>query len=298
MKSIFKTAMLLAFVLFWAATFVHAQEANEPQSAAPPEQQTAPPAPPARPGPMFSEGYIAELLEKVKADDPNEAQRIEKLRQENPRLFQMEIRKLAWRYKGLQEGSEPGRLHHGPMQDMPEGAQEALRGREMGRDRLHNMEAEFISWLEKNEPQTAKELASLKETDQRAYMRRLSIETKKYREIMDAEQTNPALAELLKKDLVLKQKRNELLEKYKAAADEKQKAELMEQLTEVTSERFDLILQKKQLKYEDLKKKLEELQKSVNTSQAELENYKNNKEELIKKHLNDLINQTGQFDWD
>ena len=289
-------ALLPIFVLLLAATFAYAQDPNQSQQPAPPplpESQTEPPsAPQGGPGFTFDEGYIANLLEKVKKDDPNEAQKLEKLRQENPGLFQVEIRKIAWRYKGM----EPGRFHQGPMQETPEG--EPMRGREMFRDRLHNMETELISWLEKNEPQTAKELAALKEKDPRAYMRRLSIEMKKYREIIDAEQTNPALAELLKKDLGLKQKRNELLEKYKATTDEKQKKELMAQLKDVTGERFDLILQKKQLKYEDLKKKLEELQQSVKTSQAELENYKKNKDELIKKHLDDLINKSGQFDWD
>ncbi|MGA2915969.1 MAG: hypothetical protein ABSE89_08100 [Sedimentisphaerales bacterium] len=286
-----KMALPLILVLFLAATFAYAAEANQAEPAI-----TEAPAPPERLGFIFDEAYIAELLEKVKADDPNKAQKLEKLRQENPRLFQVEMRKIAWQYKEPREGLEPGPFHRGgPMQDTEGGP---MRGREMLRDRFHNMEAELISWLEKNEPQTAKELAALKEKDPRAYMRRLSIETKKYREIIDAEQTNPALAELLKKDLGLKQKRNELLEKYKAATDAKQKKELMTQLKEVTSERFDLILQKKQLKYEELKKKLEELQKNVNSSQAELENYKKNKDELIKKHLDDLINQSGQFDWD
>jgi hypothetical protein len=121
---------------------------------------------------------------------------------------------------------------------------------------------------------------------------------KKYRQVVDAEQTNPALAELLKKDLGLKEKRNELLEKLKGTTDEKQKEELTAQLKEVIGERFDVIVQKQQLKYDELKKKLEELQQDVNKSQADLENYKNNKEELIKKHLDNLINKSGQFDWD
>lgn len=188
----------------------------------------------------------------------------------------------------------PGPLH--PMGEN-EGRQRGM-GREMIRDRFRNMETEITSWLEKNEPNTAKELSALKESNPRAYMRRLTMEMRKYREIMDAQQTNPALAELLKKDLGLKEKRNELLEKYKAATDEKQKKELMSQLKDVISERFDLIIKKKQLKYEELKKKLEELQNNVKSSQAELENYKKNKDELIKQHLDELVNKTGQFDWD
>ena len=66
----------------------------------------------------------------------------------------------------------------------------------------------------------------------------------------------------------------------------------------MVSEQFDVIIQKKQLQYDDLKKRLEELQKEVNKSQSDLENYKKNKDELIKKHIDDLINKSGQFDWD
>jgi len=287
MKVVNKMALSLIIVLALTAAYSYAQDANEAPPPPPPsQQQTEQPAPPPEPRYTFDDSYIAQLLEKLKADDSNEAQRIEGLRQSNPGLFQIEIRKLAAQYRMPGGDAEQGPMHRrGPGQDMI-------------RDRFRNMETELMSWLEKNEPQTAKELAALKEKDPRAYMRRLSIETRKYREIIDAQQTNPALAELLKKDLVLKQKRNELLEQYKAATDEKQKKELMTQLKDVTSERFDLILQKKELKYEELKKKLEELQNSVKNSQAELENYKKNKDELTKKHLDDLIKQSNQFDWD
>lgn len=180
---------------------------------------------------------------------------------------------------------------------MPGEAGESMRGKARMHSRLQAMETELISWLEKNEPETAKALAELKEKDPPSYRRRLAIETRKYREIIEAQQTNPALAELLKKDLELKQKRNELLDKLKAATDDKQKEELTAQLKEVIGERFDLIVQKKQIKYEELKKKLEELQQQVKASQAELENFKNKKDEHIKEHLDNLINKNEQFDW-
>lgn len=304
MKATLKMTLLPMIILVLTAVIGYAQES---ESAAPPVEPPPPPQtepssalPPEGPRFTLDESYIAELLEKIKQNDPNEAQRLEKLRQENPRLFQVEMRKLAFQqHKGSMEGMGPDRAgRRAARMGAPEDESMALRGKERIRDRLQNMEEELISWLQKNEPGEANELAALKGKDPRAYIRRLSVDMKKYREIIDAEQTNPAMAELLKKDLVLKQKRNELLEKLKGTTDEKQKAELTAQLKEVLGERFDVVLQKKQLKYEELKKKLEELQQNVNKSQAELENYKNNKENLIKKHLDELINQAGQFDWD
>jgi len=302
MKLTQKTALLPILILFLAAVFAYAQDANRPQlpPPPPPEPQAAPPPePPDRPEFTFDESFTNKLIEDLKQTDPNEAQKLEKLRQENPRLFQIEIRKLVWRQHRMPgEGLEPNRAHRRAAMQGPEGDAMALRGKERGRERLRERETEFLSWLSKNDPNDAKELTALSEKDPPAYVRKLAVEMKKYREIIDAEQINPAVAELLKKDLGLKQKRNGLLEKLKGATDKKQKEELTAQLKEVISERFDVILQKKQLQYEDLKKKLEELQKDVNKSQADLENDKNNKEELIKKHLDDLINKAGQFDWD
>ena len=302
MKAILKMTPLMMIILVLTAVIGYAQESESaaPPAEPPPQTESHPVIPPEGPRFTLDESYIAELLEKVKQNDPNEAQRLEKLRQENPRLFQVEMRKLTFQqHQGSMEGMGPDRAgRRAARMGEPEDESMGLRGKERTRDRLQNMEEELTTWLVKNEPGEANELAALKGKDPRAYMRRLSVDMKKYREIIEAEQTNPALAELLKKDLVLKQKRNELLEKYKGATDEKQKTELMAQLKEVTSERFDVVLQKKQLKYEELKKKLEELQKNVTKSQAELENYKKNKDELIKKHLDELINQAGQFDWD
>lgn len=297
MKATQKMALLPILILFLTAVFAYAQP---PQPAEPPPEPPVapPPAPLESPGFTFDEDYIAGLLDQVKQNDPNEAQRLENLRQENPGLFQVEIRKLARAQKEQQRGPESERFRHRTAMQDQENQMMFPRGRDRGRDRNQAMEAELISWLEKNEPEKAKELAALKEKDPPAYMRRLSLEMKKYRQIIETERTNPALAELLKKDLGLKEKRNELLEKLKGTTDEKQKTELTAQLKEVIGERFDVILQKKQLKYEELKKKLEELQQSVKKSQAELENFKNKKEEHIKKYMESLINQAEQFDWD
>jgi len=277
------------FILFSVAVFAFAEEANqaEPQAVPPPPEIQG------KPRFMLDEGYVANLLEKLKQDNPDEAQRLEDLRQENPRLFHVEIRKLAWQYKQPPEGMGP----RGAVTPNQEGGPRKLRRKAKGYQKVLEKQTEFISWLEKNEPQIAKELADLKEKDPLAYTKKLSIEMKKYRGIITTERTNPALSELLKKDLELKEKRNELLEKVKGTTDKKEKEELTAQLKEVIGERFDVIVQKKQLKYEELKEKLEKLQQDVNKSQIDLENYKNNKEDLINQHMDEIVNKGGQFSW-
>lgn len=166
------------------------------------------------------------------------------------------------------------------------------------RHNVQEREAELMSWLEQNDPNKAKELKALKEKDVKAYARRMMFEMRNYWGIMDAQRTNPALAEVLKKDMVLRQQRSELLEKYKAAKDDAAKAEIKEQLKEVLGQRFDLIVQKKQLRYEDLKKRLEQLQEDLKKSQTELEGLKGKKEQQVQKHLEELLNRSEEIDWD
>ena len=196
------------------------------------------------------------------------------------------------------EGTEPNRLRpRAPMEgrgDQPM----YLMNREKIREHMQARENELIAWLEKNEPAKAKELAALKEKDPPAYMRRMMLEMKNYRQIMETEQTNPALAEVLKKDLALKQKRNDLLEQIKGTTDEAKKKELTNQLKTVVGDSFDLIVQKKQLKYEELKKKLEELQQNVKKSQSELESIKSKKTEQVEQRLKELLSQSEKIDWD
>ena len=115
---------------------------------------------------------------------------------------------------------------------------------------------------------------------------------------METDQTNPALAEVLKKDLALKQKRNDLLEQIKGTTDEAKKKELTNQLKTVVGDSFDLIVQKKQLKYEELKQKLEELQQNVKKSQSELESIKSKKTEQVEQRLKELLSQSEKIDWD
>jgi hypothetical protein len=189
-----------------------------------------------------------------------------------------------------------------PMMDEMDGKQgERLGPKGMVGQRIrHNVqerETELMTWLEQNDPNKAAELKALKEKDARAYARRMMLEMRNYWGIMDAQRTNPALAEVLKKDMVLKQKRSELLEKYKIATDDAAKAELKEQLKDVLEQRFDLIVQKKQLRYEDLKKRLEQLQEDLKKSQAELESLKDKKDQQVQNHLDELLNRSEEIDW-
>lgn len=294
--------ILLSLSVFLLA--VCSLQAKESETAAPPIPQVSPPdeaavAPPAEKERFIhGEEYLTGLLEKIKKADPNEGARLEKLRGEDPQLFRKEIRKVAQEHGIAPAGFEAGQPRGEAGMEGDGRPPMGMMGREKVREHIQARENLLTAWLEKNEPAKAKELAALKEKDPQAYMRRMAFEMKKYREIIDTEQTNPALAEVLKKDLALKQKQNELLEKLKGITDEKQKEEPTKQLKEIIGQRFDLIVQEKQLKYEELKKQLQELQQSVNKSQSELENIKSKKAEHIDKRLQELLSQSEKLNWD
>jgi hypothetical protein len=200
---------------------------------------------------------------------------------------------------------EMGELQLPPMDETndiqgPPGVERLGHKGMMGQRIRHNIEGretELVTWLEQNDPNKAKELKVLKEKDAKAYARRMMSEMRNYWGIIDAQKTNPALAEVLKKDMVLKQQRSELIVKIKAATDETVKAELTEQLKDVLGQRFDLIVQKKQLRYEDLKKRLEQLQEDLKKSQAELDTIKDKKEQQVQKHLDELLTNSEDIDW-
>ena len=292
MKSTIKILTAALMVLLIAAVFAKAQP---PQDERPQD---------VRGGPI--QGHIEQILNDIRAKDPDEADRLQRLREDDPQQFHMELRKIVMKdmpqdESGQMPGPPPEGMRRKGREGGPEqGGREDMRGMAMerGRERLRAVETELMTWLEKNEPQEANDLTALKEKEPQAYMRKMAINMRKYRQIIETEATNPALAEVLKKDLKLKQQRNELLEKLKAATDEKQKETLTAELKGVVSQRFDVIVQKKQLQYEELKKKLEELQNSVNKSQTELDKFKNNKEEQVNKYLESIANQSERFDWD
>jgi hypothetical protein len=299
MKTAVKILLLsLPFTLLAVCSLQAAESDSNAPPPPPPPQAVSPSPEQAGPGAerdrFMDQEHIANLLEQIKQEDPNKAAKLEKLRRENPMLFRMEMRRYAHQQGSGPEGTEPNRLR--PREGR--GEQMDLMGREKIREHMQARENELMAWLQKNEPAKAKELAALKEKDPSAYTRRMMFEMKNYRQIIETEQTNPALAEVLKKDLALKQKRNELLDQIKGTTDEAKKKELTGQLKTVLGEQFDLIVQKKQLKYEELKKKLEELQQNVKKSQAEFESIKSKKAEQVDQHLKDLLSNSEKIDWD
>ena len=256
---------------------------------------------------------VERIMSRLAEINPEKAEELARLREKDPKKFKVELRKavreqIEKRFEGRMErgaGRGPRRGERempfirpgGPGERGGFGEPGGGPKREMFRDRLREKHDEYLEWLEKNYPEEAEKLAELREKKPELYMRQIGLSLKKYGRIAKAAKENPELAEALKKDLKLKKKRDKLLRKIRAAGDEDEKKELIEDLEGVVSRRFDLIVKQKQAEYEHLRKKLEELKEQVSQRRAEVEKWKDVKNEKVKERTKELISQTEKFNW-
>ena len=164
-------------------------------------------------------------------------------------------------------------------------------------DRKHG---EHFEWMRKNYPEKAKKLTELRQAKPELFKKQLGLSLERYGRIAEAARENPELAKILKESLELKRTRDKLLRKIRAAVDDDEKEELIKQLKEVVSERFDLIVRRKQIEYESLLKKLEWLKKQVEKSEAQADKWKDAKfkNKSVKARIEELMGRTEKFKWD
>ena len=233
------------------------------------------------------------ILNRVRQEDPQRAQELQHLQQTNPDAFKMEIRKLAREQFTARSGEQDRRGFRRPGTDRSEWP-------EMMRERFQERSEEYMTWLKENYPDEAAKLERLKEENPEQFMRAMGLSWRKYSPIFHASKDNPVLAAVLKDQLTLRERRGELLRQIKVTADEKQKEALVNELEEIVSQQFDMIVRRKELAYEDLNKKLEELKKEIEQRKTEVEKWKSEdfKNEQVKQRVNELVSETEKFEWE
>ncbi len=210
--------------------------------------------------------------------------------------------------KGRRRGgeTEPNEEPRGRDEDMPFAGPDEMekpsRGQMMKRwiSRRMFSDENYLEWLEDNYPGEFEMLERLEDEAPEAYKRRLRYSRIKYGPIMAAEQQNPELAELLKEDLELKEVRDKLLEHLDDADkdDEKHIENIMEELEEVVSQRFEIIIRKKQFQYEAMRQRLERLEKQLSERQAEVDKLRDKKQAAVKQRMSELLGKSEQINWD
>jgi len=190
----------------------------------------------------------------------------------------------------------------------PWGAEESRIGGERpfghgGRDRgerlkrMQQKHEEYLSWLKENYPDEAAKLEEVRQKNPELYMRQVMQSVRKYGRIAEASMDNPELAAVLKEDAELKDQRDQVLQRL-ASAKPQEKESLIAELKEITSKRFDLIVQRKQIQHKMLLERLEELKKQVEKSEAEVEAWKASKDEKVEARVKELIERSEKFHWD
>jgi hypothetical protein len=256
--------------------------------------------------PKISEERTNQFLEQLRKENPARADELEKLRKEKPDEFRTQIQvefmkqmRQQWNRPERPQGSQPG--PGGPQGPTPPGRPEQKPGQpqpgDRWRERMEKMHNDFIAWLEKNYPEQAEAIKPLREKQPEEYMAKTMDLMRKYEPIMRAEKNNPKLAQAMKDDLELQKQRDALLKEIRTAKD-KEREKLIAELKDNVARRFDVIMTKKQLQYDDLKKRLEELQKEVKTREGELEKLKTTKDKAVSEHLNELVGQAEKVQWD
>jgi len=223
----------------------------------------------------LSDELIDRVLEELKKTQPAKARELAELRKKNPEKVRDELRKYA--------REELGKVF-----------------KELFEERRRKWHAEFLQWLKRNREQEAADLAKLEQTGAEVYEKKLELVLKKYRGIFEAWRRNPQLGAILLKDHDLKVKRDELVRAIKTTKDPQKKRQLSEQLKMVLAERFDLIVQRKQMAYEQLLKRLQQLQQLIEKSKSDIAKWRNPqlKAESVQKRLKDLLESKGKFPWD
>ena len=221
----------------------------------------------------LTEEEIDQIMKGLKESDPAKAKELAKLREKDPERFQAELRRHGGQQLGkiIRERIEAGRLQR---------------------------RTEFLERLKKNFPKEAEDLTKLEQKDPDLYMRKYELALKKYGRIFEQAKRNPELGEVLVEDLKLQEKRDLLVRKIKAASNDNEKRQLAAQLEEIVGSRFDLIVRRKQIAYEQLLIWLEGLQNRVKESRADLTKSMDPefKAQNVKERINNLI--VSKFNWD
>ncbi len=181
----------------------------------------------------------------------------------------------------------PGRHHGGPGMAEPENI----------RQKMKDTHDDYIRWLEKSDPNKAQDFKKLRISDPQMYMRRVGTEMRKYSDIIRAEKFDPNFAKVLKREMQLKAQRDELLREIRAASG-KDREELKKELQNVVSEHFDILLEKKQMRYNRLKERLAELEKDLQRDEKKLEEWRTDKQTLVENRLEMLLESGDKFEWD
>jgi len=235
---------------------------------------------PGREGPgrgrfSLTDEEVDRIMASLKERSPEKAKELENMREKDPEKFREELGRHA---------REEFRKVVG----------------ERIEKRRKQMQTEFLEWLAKNVSDEAEELAKFKERSPDHYGEKYELVWRKYGRIYEESRRSPELAKVRLEDIRLQKKRDQLLGKINATKNRSEKKKLTDELEQVVGNRYDLIVRRKQITYEWLLKRLEDLQNQINESRADIHKAQDAKvkAENVKKRTQELLEEKKGFNWD
>jgi hypothetical protein len=218
---------------------------------------------------------IDKVLKGMQARDPAKAKQLGELRKKDFERFKAELR-------------EQGRP------ELERISRERFEARRLERT------AKFLEWLKTNYPKEEEALAKLKDGDPQLYARNLDRLSNQYGYIFEADSSNPELGAVLKEDFELKKRTEILCRQIRSEKSDAKKQAIGIELQDVVAKRYDLIVRRKEIAYEQLLKKLGELEKHIRESKDEITRFGTPeiKRENVKQRIQELTGNKVRFKWD
>ena len=220
----------------------------------------------------LTENEIDRIMEGYKKRDPAKAKELEALRKKNPEEFRNQL----WEH-----------------------ARPELEkiGRERWERWLQERRAAFLGWLGENAPDESRELAGLKDADPNLYNKKYDLVRRRYWPIFDESRRNPEWAQVLLEDVKLQKRQNELVARIKATTNKNAETRLTGELEDVVAQRYDVILRRRQMAYERLIRRLDDLKDQIKNSRNDILKYQDPKikEDNVKQRTKDLLEEKKRF---
>jgi hypothetical protein len=218
---------------------------------------------------------VDRILQGLQKRDPAKAKQLTDLRQKDPGKFKVLLRE----------------------QGQPE-LDQIIRERFDARRQDRN--TKFVAWLKTNYAAEEQELTSLKTKDPQLYISEFDRLMRQYGYIFEADMSCPEMGTALKADFELKKRANELIKQIRNEKSDAKKQALGMELQDVTAKRYDLIVRRKEIAYDELTRKLNDLQKQVQESKDEIARWRDPKikQANVRQRVQALTENKVRFKWD
>jgi hypothetical protein len=212
---------------------------------------------------------------------------------QQPRRGRMQKDEESENRRGETDRQRPMPSHEPQM-----GRERSERGRDSYMEIMKRRNEEFSLWLSENFPEQAEKFEQAVDANPERGFRDMMPVMMKYRDIFETEKKNPELAALMKKDIELQQRRDEVVEQIRTTQGKAENEELKKHLVDIVAARFDLIMEKRQMRFEELRQRLEALEKEIAKQQEDLTILNDQRDAQIDKRVDELLEQDHAIKWE